>query len=138
MSKFRTKYNHRHVGISFEGVQSLTDQQFKDDCSIEGIVKRYGILPPPNIPCIDADVSDIGDFAECMEKVQAGLDHFNDLPSDIRKRFGNDPKAFFAWINNPENVAEAVRTGLMTERKDEESIGEKLDRIAEAVTPKGE
>lgn len=141
-NKFRTQFEPRRVSVSFKGVVSMTDPQFKEECTIEGIVRRYGILPPPQVPAFDADVSDIGDFEECMRRVQSGLDHFASLPSDIRDRFGNDPKAFFAWINNPDNIEEACRVGLMSRKVEEKTIGERLDTIADkldkVVTPKGE
>lgn len=141
-TKFRTQFIPRRVSLSFKGVTSMTDPQFKDECTIDGIVRRYGVLPPPTLPAFDADVSDIGDFEECMRRVQDGLDHFSSLPSDIRSRFGNDPKAFFAWINDPSNVEEACKVGLMVRRVEEASIGERLDKIADkldkVVTPKGD
>lgn len=132
-NKFRTKYEPRKVHLSFKGVVSMTDQQFKDDCSIEGIIRRYGVIPPAKVVPVGADVSDISDFDECMRRVQSGIDHFASLPSDIRMRFGNDPKAFFAWIADPSNIEEAVRAGLMETRNDEKSVGERLDRIADAL-----
>lgn len=131
--RFRTQFEARHVGISFHGVKSLADPQYKNDCSIEGIIKRYGILPRPDYIPVDADISDIGDFASCLERVQDGLEHFKTLPSDVRSRFGNDPKAFFAWISDPANTTEAVRVGLMVERKHEPTTGERLDRIADGI-----
>ncbi len=141
-NKFRTQFDHRHVGMSFKDVKSMTDPQFKDDCSIEGIIKRYGILPADERPAMIADVSEIGDFEECMRKVQDGVDHFNGLPSDIRARFGNDPKAFFAFISNPTNIEEAVKIGLMEVRKEEKSLVDVVDRLSDSldkiVTPEGE
>jgi phage internal scaffolding protein len=114
--KFRTQFERRVVKTSFKGVKSLTDQQYKDDCSIEGIVKRYGILPAPDVKPFNADVSEYGDFADCMNRVQDGLDKFGELPSAVRERFGNDPKVFFSWISNPENLKEAVKLGLAVEK----------------------
>ena len=69
--KFRTKYEPRHVGISHKGAVKLTDPQFKDDCTIEGIIRRYGVLPRPDAKPLNVDVSELGDFASCMERVQA-------------------------------------------------------------------
>lgn len=131
--KFRTQFEHRHVGQSFKGVVKMTDSQFKDDCTIEGIIKRYGILPRPEVQPIGADVSDLGDFAECMRRVQDGLNDFQSLPSDIRARFGNDPKAFCAWISDKENAPEAVRLGLMIERKEEVSVVDTLNGIKDGI-----
>ena len=67
-----------------------------------------------------------------------GLDDFMTLPSEIRSRFGSDPRAFFAWISNPDNTAEAIKLGLMVERKEEKSEKELLQEIVNGVTAKAE
>ena len=134
MSKFRTKYQRRHVGLSFKDVTRLTDPQFKDDCTIEGIIKRYGILPRPDVVPVGADVSELGDFDECMRKVQDGLDTFNSLPSDVRARFGNDPAAFCSWISDTANVEEACRLGLMVRRVEEKSVSQHLSEINDGIS----
>ena len=131
--KFRTKYEARHVGISHKKAKKLTDPQFKEDCTIEGIIRRYGVLPRPNAEPMTVDVSELGDFASCMERVQSALDEFGNLPSDIRMRFGNDPKAFCAWISDSANVSEAVRLGLMVERKPEKSVVDTLEGIKDGI-----
>lgn len=129
-SKFRTKYEYRSVKKSFKGKISLTDRQYKDDCSIEGIIRRYGVLPAPKVKPVGVDVSSYGDFADAMNKVQSGLDSFMEQPSEIRSRFGNDPKAFYDFITDPQNSEEAVKLGLMVETKDSKSAQELLEEIA--------
>lgn len=128
--KFRTQFDRRVVYKSFEGVDSLADQQFKDECTVEGLVRRYGILPRPEVQPVGADVSQMTDFAECMERVQAACDQFASMPSDIRARFGNDPRAFMEFVCDPANVDECVKIGLMEVRKDQKSAVEVLEDIA--------
>lgn len=135
--KFRTKYDRVKVKSPC-GRKSLTDQQYKDECSIEGIVKKYGILgqPIPRPFGSGADVSEFQDFAANMQKVTEARNRFMDLPSDIRARFGHSPEAFFSWLSNPEHTEEAVKLGLMEEFKPQIDIGETLERIAANTAPK--
>jgi len=37
---------------------------------------------------------------------------FNDLPSSIRSRFGNDPAAFLDFVQDENNADEMVKLGL--------------------------
>lgn len=131
--KFRTQYEPREVHQSFKGVVSLTDQQYKDECSIEGIVKKYGILPAPTVEPMITDVSDVGDFVECMQRVEDGLAQFSGLPSEVRARFGNDPRALFEWLSNASNVEEAVKLGLMVKRVPEKSAVDVLEEIKDKL-----
>lgn len=135
--KFRTQFEARVVGKSFSGVKSRTDPQYLNDCSIEGIVRRYGVIPSPTVKPIGRDVSEYQDFGACMEKAREGCEMFAALPSTIRDRFGNDPRAFFDWIHDENNTAEAVKLGLMVEVKEEKTEKDYLAEIAEKVTPAG-
>jgi phage internal scaffolding protein len=38
---------------------------------------------------------------------------FNDLPSSIRSRFGNDPAAFLDFVNDEGNADEMIKLGLI-------------------------
>ena len=140
MCKFRTQFERRVVHKSFKGVNSMTDPQFEHDCTIEGIIRKYGILPKADVEPINMDVSAIGDFDECMRKVDEGRAMFAALPSDIRDRFGNDPRAFMSFLADPNNTDEAVRLGLMEKLVDEPSAVDVLKEISEkmSVTSKEE
>lgn len=133
MTKFRTQYEPRKVHKTFKGLISLTDQQYKDECSIEGIVKKYGILPAPSVTPMITDVSEVGDFVECMQRVEDGLAQFAELPSSVRSRFGNDPRALYEWLADPSNVEEAVKLGLMVPRKEEKSAVDVLNEIKDKL-----
>lgn len=136
---FRTKYHYRKVHKSFKGVKSLTDQQYKDECSISGIITRYGCIPPPTIKPLSADVSDFSDFSDCLNRVEDALEQFRGLPSDIRSRFGHDPKAFYNFILDPVNAEEGIRLGLLVKKESKPTTDELLSKIVENTSPvKGE
>lgn len=136
--KFRTKYNRRRI-MSPVGSVSMTDPQYKDDCSIDGIIRRYGILPPPSPAELRAfDCSEFSDYAACMEKVVDATSQFESLPADVRERFGHDPAAFFKFVSDPKNVEEGVKLGLFVVRKEEKDPVEILERIADGVKSQGD
>lgn len=135
IKKFRTKYNPREVSKKFEK-PSLVDPQYKDECTVEGIINRYGVLPDPKVIPVGADVSDYGDFADCMNRVNDALAKFDSMPAAIRARFGNDPKSFYAFVLDPENTEECVKLGLREVIEPEKDAVEVLEEIREKiVTP---
>lgn len=136
MKKFRSKYERIVLRKSFKGFKSLADKQYKDECSVEGIIRRYGVLPKPESKPLGVDVSEYGDFHVCMDKVQTGIDEFMSMPSNLRARFGNDPRAFYDWIHNPSNVSEAVKLGLMIPQTEEKTAVDVLEEIKERLSAK--
>lgn len=137
--KFRTKYARRRV-LSPCGKKSMTAQEFKDECSIDGIVRRYGILgqPVPQSFGTGADVSALGDFADVMQRITDAKERFMDLPSDLRARFGHSPEAFYSWLCDKGNFDEAVKLGLLTVEEPEKDAVEVLERIAANTAPNKE
>lgn len=139
--KFLTKYDHADV-VSPHGGKSLTDQQYRDECDINHILKQFGAtgqVPNLRTEGVSGDFSDIGDFQSCLDKVNKAKDEFLALPSYIRQRFGNDPKAYVEFCLNPANVDECIRLGLREKPavKGDTSV-DVLKRIEQVVTPKGD
>lgn len=130
---FRTKYEPRKILKSFKGVKSLTDQQYKAECSVEGIIKKFGILPQPTATPLHCDVSEYGDFNEALMRVENAKAEFMSLPSEIRQRFGNDPKVFFDFVTNSANLEELVRMGLAHKREVPKTTEELLTDINETL-----
>lgn len=62
---------------------------------------------------IFADVSQIGDFRGCVARVRAAEEAFDSLPAVIRSRFSNDPAKLVDFIQDPANLDEGVKLGLM-------------------------
>lgn len=114
--------------------ESLTKQEFKDESDINVIMRRYseyGVVPPMNPGGQFGDFSEIGDFLECQEKVEAAAGLFAALPAKVRDRFGNDPANVIAFVMDAGNRAEAIELGLIAapekvELKPAEKVPEKV------------
>lgn len=97
--------------------EALTQQQFKDECDINNIMKRYsatGVLTHLN-----GREPEFGDFTSPVD-FQAGLNTvieaqamFADLPSAMRERFANDPLKLLEFLADEKNRDEAVELGLV-------------------------
>lgn len=95
---------------------SRTKQEFRDECDINVLMKRYqktGLFPqyPGQSPRY---VSNIGmpDFQEALHIVMEAQSQFDALNSELRKRFDNDPAKFLEFVNDPANAEELVSLGL--------------------------
>lgn len=96
---------------------SETQQQFKDDCDVNKILKAYNVtsmnqLPPPS-KGVFGDFSEIPSYQEMLHTVQASQEAFASLPSQMRLRFNNDPQELLSFLQDPRNTHEAVSLGLM-------------------------
>lgn len=113
--KFNTIFNHPRPISPHGGDVSMTDPQFLSDCDINIIIKRFaatGQLPPTRREGISGDFSDVGDFQQCLDRINRAKSEFEALPSDLRARFGNDPRSYVDFVLNPDNADECVRLGL--------------------------
>lgn len=100
--------------------QGRTKQQFKDECDINNILRRYektGALPNmiKSNP-VYGDFSNVADFQDSLELVRFAEEQFAGLSAKLRRRFNNDPAEFLAFCEDPENVEEMVSLGLATKR----------------------
>lgn len=100
---------------------SKTDQQFKDDCDVNFIIDKFtrtGQLTHVNkLQGQYADVSEMPDLPLAMETVTKAQQTFDDLPAELRRRFGNSPVEMFRFLQDPKNDEEAIRLGLKTVSK---------------------
>lgn len=93
---------------------SLTHQSEKDETDINFIVaraRRTGMLPAAT-EGFYGDFTNIPDLGEAFRTVELANQSFLGLPSDIRKRFNNNPAEFGSWLVNPANLDEARKLGL--------------------------
>lgn len=131
---FHTIYSHETV-VHKDFGQSMTDQQYLDECDINSVIKRYlktGTAPALRVG-VSGDFSSIGDFQSCLERINRAKAEFDALPSDLRSRFGNDPTSYVDFVLNPANRDECVRLGLRVNPVKEDTPLDALHRIEEGI-----
>lgn len=98
------------------GGPSLAKQNHRKECDVNRIMRKFqeqGIADHINArsPRYE-DVSGAVDLQEAVQMVQDAQESFDELPAEVRRKFDNDPVAFFEWIHDPENAAEVKKMGL--------------------------
>lgn len=118
--EFYSRFNPApKVTVKCEDI-SLTQQSFAADADINNIIRRYtqtGVLVDPfstngRTPQF-GDFSVITDFHTAQTAVCHAREAFNELPSDVRKRFNNDPGQLLAFLADSANMDEAIKLGLV-------------------------
>lgn len=108
------------TGLTCDDV-SLTKQSFADECDINKIVERFlhtGQLPQNvSLPQF-GDYSQTLDYQTALNLVIEAQDAFMQFPHDVRARFSNDPAQFLDFVNNPDNIDEAIKLGIFTKKLD--------------------
>lgn len=123
MAKEKVRVRERPRLSKVFKLPSLTKQEFKQECDINVLMRRYqktGLFPQ-NLDMTPRYVSNIGmpDYQQSLHIVMQAESEFNALNSELRKRFDNDPAKFLAFVNDPENADELVKLGLREAPKPE-------------------
>lgn len=110
------KVNRRRV-VEPTGEKSETQQHFKDAQDINLMLRPYlpGEVPQSNPSGRQPRfISLTGDsFHEMLIKVQEAQDEFNQLPARLRRRFHNNPEMLIRFCENPDNLPELVKAGIV-------------------------
>jgi phage internal scaffolding protein len=105
------------LDMEFPADSEYTDQSYKGEADINTIMARY--QSTGEIPVLNGtqgqwlDVTGM-DFQSHMDFLLEAQQLFDDLPSAIRDRFGNDPAAFLDFTSNEANTVEIAKMGLLT------------------------
>lgn len=103
--------------------ESMTKQSFVPECDINNILRSYRATGQINHIRANAaqgvyeDLPDPIDYQTSLNILMEARDSFDSLPSAVRRRFGNDPREFLAFITNPANQDEAIAMGLATDTR---------------------
>lgn len=106
--KFNSRYSvtGEKSGIKFDQ-PSQTLQSFKDDADINCIIARFehtGVLVDSTVSVSRTpqfgDYSDMPTYQEAQNVIVAANNAFSSLSSKIRERFGNDPAAYFDFVQS--------------------------------------
>lgn len=134
--KHGNKKRERAFFKTINNEPSKTRQEFTKSCDINQIVKKNimtngQFIPPGNSTPLYADVSDIPDFRTALDRVIYAKEAFTNLPSNIVKRFNNDPDKLVEFVNDPANLREGIELGLFTDK------GDIIKEPGKAATPEG-
>lgn len=117
-NKFRSAYDGKRVRVQvdFTGTESMCEQHHKNDCDINTILKKYdktGLITHVNNAKAEyGDFTVVNEYQENLQHVINAQMAFEELPSDIRKKFANDPGAFFEFATDPSNIDKMIEYGL--------------------------
>lgn len=98
-----------------------TQQQFKDDVNVNNIMKRY--KKTGQITHLSGrqgqymNLTSAPDYFEAMQKIATANSAFLTLPSEVRRRFGNDPALLLEFIHDERNYDEGVKLGIFERKK---------------------
>lgn len=96
-----------------------TQQHFKDDSDINNIMARF--ISTGLMDYVQTHEPQYGDctgitFENAMDTVVRAQNLFDALPAEWRKRFQNSPEVFLDFVQDPDNLEEAIKMGLATRR----------------------
>lgn len=99
---------------------SLAQQQFKDECDINNIMKKYQTTGQfthlTSATGVYADFSQITDYQEMLDTVRYAQEAFSALPAEMRLRFNNNPGELLTFLQDPNNRAEGESLGLINKQ----------------------
>ena len=123
--------------------ETRTKQEFKTQCDINCVIKNYDktglITHVNNAKAQYGDFTAVNEYQEALNIVVDSQAAFAELPSEIRKRFNNDPGKFLEFVTDPKNIDEMVELGLAQRPKAE--VGEEPTyepRIEDIAPPPAE
>lgn len=95
----------------------FTEQHHKDSCDVNKIVQKYsrtGLIE--HVSRIEAKYGDLKqtDFKDAMDLITGSMEMFKKLPSNIRKRFANDPAELIRFMEDSSNREEAIKLGIIS------------------------
>ena len=127
--------------VKYSDDERRTKQEGMHDSSPREIMRLYRQTRDPRVfrgnarEAMFGDFSDVGDFRDCMEKLQHANSAFLTLDPEVRAVFSNDPGDLLAFLDDPDNRAEAVELGLVepTQEEREAKLQAELDALREAA-----
>lgn len=110
---------------------SRTKQSMKDECDINNIMRKF--IKTGAVAHVAKHGGEYGfasaqSFHEAMEVLRKGTEMFEDLPSDLRKKFHNEPAEFLQFVQDEKN-ADAMRELGLALPKTPEAIPMKVEVI---------
>jgi len=135
----RHAYSPKIRVYAAEPVGPGAKQSFKDECDINQILAKYqktGAIAHMNRHEPNYGFCSSSDFQESLNQVREAEEMFADLPSSLRKKFGNDPANYLDFVQNPENIEEMRELGLAKQSAKPERVKTDAPEEGGGKTPK--
>lgn len=128
---FRTRFERVDTkGVEFT-IPSEVQQCDKDSTDINKIIKRYGeqcvcgMCAMNERQPISEEVAMLSseDFNSMMQKMASVNNQFNELPAEVRQKFGHNPANMLEFMQDPANREEGEKLGLFEKRYNQSDFG---------------
>ncbi|SRR5258708_390229 len=98
---------------------SKTKQEFVDEVNLNNIMERFQASGQAGMasfrpPGVSGDLSSAVDFKTSLNIVMEAEAMFASLSGQVRYRFHNDPREFLEFMEDPKNLDEAVKLGIVS------------------------
>lgn len=116
MTKIRKPFSRVRVKTPLGDKPSMTKQADAQETDINFIIKQYrntGVVRHTSARLAQYSNTEAISFQDAMDYIARTTQEFEQLPADLRKRFGNDPTQLVEFMNDPANYDEAVKLGIL-------------------------
>jgi phage internal scaffolding protein len=111
--QMRSRYAHPRSSVIVCD-DGITEQHHAEKCDVNNILATYmktGILPSIDPNAQYGDLSDF-DYHSLQNQIANANSLFEQLPENVRSRFGNEPYRFLNFVQDEKNYDELVDMGL--------------------------
>ena len=123
------------VQVDFTGTKTRTKSEFAKEADINNIVARCikgAAMPTGSRTPLFGDFSEVADFSSAQTLIAEANSEFEQLPSTVREKFGNDVSELMDFLDDETNAAEAIELGLLPKPESEPKT---IDETAQTVAP---
>lgn len=129
----------KETGLFCHADEDRCQQEFKEECDINEIVRRFGLTGelPANVRVpVSGDFTGITDFQSAMNAVRQAQESFMELPAEVRARFANDPQRLMEFVSDDKNRDEAHKLGLLKPKPEvTRDVVQAVDELKAVLTP---
>ena len=131
---FRTAYGEK-LKVQLTTNDSRTEQSHKEECDINNILKQHNRTG--QLDHVRSNEGIYDDFTEydyqnSMNIIATANSMFEELPSQMRNKFENDPSKFLNFVHNEKNNEEMYEMGIKIRPKP--IINEKNESVSKPAS----
>nr|WAE43450.1 MAG: internal scaffolding protein [Microviridae sp.] len=98
---------------------TMTQQHFAPECDAHSMMERFAKTGDPGLLGNRSignygDFSNVPDYQSALNAVNKAQTSFMDLPALIRAKFNHDPGTLLAFLQDRNNMPEAIELGIIS------------------------